>query len=367
MHIPYSGNRNGHLLGGTGLRVSPLALGTMTFGQEVWGTDEEASRAVFNRYVEAGGNVIDTADVYASGRSERLVGKFVAESGMRDNLVVSTKFSQGQAVGTGAKHPNGTGNGRKHLLDAVDGSLRRLGTDHIDLYWLHIWDTITPVEEVMSTLDALVRAGKVRAIGLSNVPAWYAAKAQMLARHRGWEPVAALQQEYSLIERDVEREHVPVARDLNMGIVPWGPLAGGLLSGKYRRNADDIAGDGRLDDPAQRGVRELLGGLGDRVWRTVETVAAVAAETGATGAQVALNWVARRPGVSTTLIGARTLDQLEDNLKALTLPVSPEQADRLSTAGALPPVKQYMMHDPQVQQQILTPGFSVTGRPAWAN
>jgi aryl-alcohol dehydrogenase-like predicted oxidoreductase len=226
-----------HLLGRTGLRVSPIALGALTFGEGGWRTGEETARSIFLRYVEAGGNFVDTAINYAGGRSEEMLGTFMKETGVRERLVVATKF----AVATRPGDPNSGGNGRKNIVASLDTSLRRLRTDYVDLYWLHMWDAMTPVEEVMSTLDALVRSGKIRAIGLSNVPAWYAAKAQMIARCCHWEPVAALQLEYSLAERAIEREHVPAALDLGIGIVPWSPLANGLLAGKYTQEEQGVS------------------------------------------------------------------------------------------------------------------------------
>jgi aryl-alcohol dehydrogenase-like predicted oxidoreductase len=202
------------LLGRSGLRVSPLCLGAMTFG---WGCDEATARDIFNRYLEAGGNFIDTADAYSSGQSEEMLGRFMKEAGNRDRIVLATKFSFNTSPG----NPNTGGNGRKNILRALEGSLRRLQTDHVDLYWLHAWDGMTPVEEVMTTLDALVRSGKVRYIGLSDTPAWYLARAQTLAELRGLERVCALQLEYSLVERNIEREHIPAALELGMGVCPW--------------------------------------------------------------------------------------------------------------------------------------------------
>ncbi|MGB6356084.1 MAG: aldo/keto reductase, partial [Steroidobacteraceae bacterium] len=233
-------------LGRSGLRVSRLALGTMTFGTDWgWGTEEKSARALFDRYLEAGGNFIDTADVYTAGTSERLLGRFIQEAGVRDRVVLTTKYTFNDLSG-GRPDPNTGGNHRKNLLRAVEGSLKRLGTDYIDLYLMHAWDRITPVEEVMRTFDDLVRAGKVRYVGFSDVPAWHAARAQTLAEWRGWEPLAALQLEYSLVERNIEREFTTLAQTLGMGIMVWSPLAGGLLSGKYRAARDGIVGEGRL-------------------------------------------------------------------------------------------------------------------------
>src|SRR5438128_685746 len=224
-----------YTLGRSSLRVSRLALGTMTFGTEWgWGSDQENAREIFQRYVDAGGNFIDTADVYTKGSSETWLGEFMAERGNRDRLVVATKFSHPSEP----RNPNACGNGRKHMMKAVEASLKRLRTDYIDLYFLHTWDLVTPVDEVMRTFDDLVTQGKVRHIGLSDVPAWYASRAQALAEFRGYEPVCALQLEYSLVERNLESEFTRLATDYGMGIMAWSPLASGLLSGKYRRGAD---------------------------------------------------------------------------------------------------------------------------------
>ena len=350
-----------HLLGGTGLRVSPIALGTMTFGQDGWGSDEGASRDVLDRYLEVGGNFIDTANAYSQGRSEEMLGKFLRESGARDSVVLATKFSQGD----GGRDPNRVGNGRKNMLAALEGSLRRLDTDYVDVYWVHIWDLVTPVEEVMSTFDALVRSGKVRAIGLSNVPAWYAAKAQVTARSRGWEPVAALQMEYSLIDREVEVEHVGAALDLDMGLVTWSPLGQGFLTGKYRRDGVFVEGEGRLDDVTQRYFREMLGGFDERHWRTLDALEAIAAEAGRSVAQVALNWAARRPAMASVITGARDVAQLDQNLAALDFELTPDQVARLDEASAPPVHKLRAMWQPELQRQIMTPGFAVDKEPAW--
>src|SRR5262250_382885 len=233
-------------LGRSGLRVSPLCLGTMTFGTEWgWGSEESVSRSVFDGYIEAGGNFVDTADAYTGGHSEELVGKFIADRKLRDRVVLATKFTFNADPG----NPNARGNGRKNLYRALEGSLRRLDTDYIDLYWLHAWDTVTPVEEVAATLNDLVREGKIRYYGLSDTPAWYFTRAQTLAEKAGFERCATLQLEYSLAERNIEREHIPAAQELGIGLCPWSPLAGGLLSGKYQREGDKGVGEGRLAMP----------------------------------------------------------------------------------------------------------------------
>jgi aryl-alcohol dehydrogenase-like predicted oxidoreductase len=313
------------LLGSSGLRVSPLGLGTMTFGSGGgWHAGEEASRAIFHRYLERGGNFIDTADVYGGGASEELLGKLIREATDRDRLVVATKFGGP----THPSDPNGRGNGRKHILAAIDRSLRRLKTDYIDLYWLHMWDQLTDVDEVMATFDSLVRSGKIRAVGLSNIPAWWATKAQTLAHHRGWEPVAALQLEYSLAERSIEWEHLPAAMNLGMSVVPWSPLANGFLTGKYHRSPTPGAEAGRLAPDSQWPMAVTLT---DRHWRILDALNAIATDMGRTPAQVALNWVTTRPGVLGTLIGATTVEQLDADLDALEIDLS---ADDLTTLEA---------------------------------
>src|ERR1700722_6215022 len=235
-------------LGRTGLRVSPLCLGTMTFGTE-WGfgAEEKVSKQMFDRYIDAGGNFIDTADGYTNGHSEELTGRFIAERKLRDFTVLATKFTFGAQPG----NPNAGGNGRKNIYRALEGSLRRLKTDYVDLYYLHAWDIVTPAEEVVSTLTDLVRDGKIRYFGLSDTPAWYVARVQTIAEREGKERVATLQLEYSLVERNIEREHIPAAQEFGIGVCPWSPLAGGFLSGKYKRDGHTGRGEGRLVGPNQ--------------------------------------------------------------------------------------------------------------------
>ncbi|MCI2418397.1 aldo/keto reductase [Saccharopolyspora sp. K220] len=346
------------LLGRTGLRVSPIALGALTFGGEGWHADEDTARSIFRHYVAAGGNFVDTSINYAGGRSEELLGTFMKETGLRDRLVVATKF----AVATRPGDPNSGGNGRKNIVASLDTSLRRLRTDYVDLYWLHMWDAMTPVEEVMSTLDALIRNGKVRAIGLSNVPAWYAAKAQMIARSCHWEPVAALQMEYSLAERAIEREHVPAARDLGIGIVPWSPLANGLLAGKYTQGRQgEVQGEGRLSRMMADGTLDALNATGnpavsklltERNFAIVAVLRECARELGRTPAQVALNWIARRPGVVSTLISVTRSAQLEDNLRALDFEIPEELAERLQEVSRPEPVYPYYFSGPTMGSLI---------------
>lgn len=349
------------LLGRSGLRVSPLCLGTMTFGTDWgWGADEAVSRALFRRYVEAGGNFVDTADLYVNGRSEELLGAFMREAGHRDRLVVATKFTFNARPGD----PNAGGNGRKNILRALEGSLRRLGTDYVDLYWLHAWDGLTPVEEVMATLDALVRAGKVRHVGLSDVPAWYLARAQTLAEWRGWERVAALQLEYSLVERSIEREFVPAALELGMGLCPWSPLGGGFLTGKYQRaEGVDGRGDGRLQQTKGSG-NPVFVKFTERNWRILEALREVAAQVGRSPAQVAVNFITRRPGVTSTIVGATTLGQLEDNLSALSFTLPPEAQARLEEASRPDPGFPYVFFTPAMRGGV-TGGTSVRAEPPW--
>ncbi len=303
-------------LGKTGLKVSPLALGVMTFG---WGADKDAARKIFDRYREVGGNFYDTADLYSGGASEEWLGDFVKEAGTRDEAVIATKFSFNAQPG----NPNAGGNGRKNILRAVDGSLKRLKTDYIDLYIMHAWDRITPVDEVMSTLNDLVRAGKIRHIGLSDVPAYYAARAQTLAELRGYEKIATLQLEYSLVSRNLEREHLPLAQDLGISITPWSPLASGFLTGKYRRENGQIVGQGRVAETKDSGnpVMEKFAKR-EKNWDILEVLMQVSKELNRTPSEIALRWVMERPQVTSVLVGATKLEQLESNLKALdfTLP-----------------------------------------------
>jgi len=330
-------------LGRSGLKVSPLCLGAMTFGDGSGpNADEARSRAIFDMYVESGGNFVDTADGYTGGISEQLVGKFINDTKSRDKIVLATKFTFNQSPG----NPNAGGNGRKNIHRAVEASLRRLNTDYIDLYWLHAWDTMTPAEEVMSTIDALVRDGKVRYFGMSDIPAWYAARAHTIAELRGWEKISAFQLEYSLIERSIEREHIPLAQELGIGLCPWSPLASGFLTGKYRRAAQDgetrrldlmPAGTpfARFDTPRNREV--------------VEVLVQVAAEIGRPPAEVALKWLIDRPGVTSTILGASRADQLASNLASLEVEIPVELRARLDEASAIVPGNPYRFFEPFLQ------------------
>ncbi len=313
-------------LGRSGLVVSPLALGTMTFGTQRWGSTDDVSRAVFNAYVDAGGNFVDTADVYAGGRSEELLGGYLAERKLRDQVVLATKFGFNAQRG----NPNASGNGRKNIYRALEGSLRRLKTDYVDLYWLHVWDMVTPVEETLQTLGDLVRAGHIRYFGLSDMPAWYAAKAAALAQAHNIPGPIAMQLEYSLVARTVEAEHLPAAHDGGLGVIPWSPLAGGFLAGKYEREGAGARGEGRLGGSNPFGNTKFT----DRNWRVLDALKAVAAEVGRPPAQVALAWVSAQPGVTSLLLGASKLEQLHDNLASMEVSLTPEQLQRLDRVSA---------------------------------
>jgi aryl-alcohol dehydrogenase-like predicted oxidoreductase len=352
-----------HLLGRSGLRVSPLALGTMTFGTEWgWGNTAETAESLLARYLDAGGNFIDTADGYTAGSSERIIGKFFAKNGGRDRAVIATKFSINACAGD----PNAGGNGRKNIRRAIEASLRRLETDYVDLYWVHLWDGLTPVEEVMQTLTDLVRDGTVRYIGLSDVPAWYFARAQTLAERHGWEPIAALQLEYSLAERNIEREHVPAALELGAAITPFSPLAGGLLTGKYRREAAGPQGDGRAQALLYSGNPVANKFLQDRPWAMLDELVAVAKLVERSPTQVALNWVATRPGVASTIIGASRLEQLEENLHALDFTLPEELSARLELESRPELVHPYVFfQDPFFTRGLLAGDTSVCREPRW--
>lgn len=321
------------LLGRSGLRVSPLALGTMTFrvGAGAWGSSDEEARRMVDLYINRGGNFIDTADFYGQmGQSEVLLGELL--KGRRDRLVVSTKYS----LTTRPGDPNASGNHRKNMIRSVEDSLRRLGTDYIDLLYLHMWDFNTPVDEILRSFDDLVRQGKVLYIGLSDTPAWQASRMQAIAELRGWTPFCALQIPYSLIERTVERELIPMAREMGLGVSPWAPLGQGLLTGKYTR-AD--LGGGDMDELGSRkAINAATGKLTARNLDIADRVVEIAGEIGCTPAQLALAWTLTHRAVASPVVGVRTPAQLEDNLGALALEISSEQLARLDAASAVPPV-----------------------------
>jgi len=316
------------LLGNSGLRVSEAALGAMTFGEEWgWGAAKDEARKVYDAFREAGGNFVDTANLYTNGTSESFLGEFM--EGHRQAVVLATKYSNAMP-GT---DPNAAGNQRKNMVQAVEASLKRLKTDYIDLYWVHIWDQLTPVEEVMRGLDDLVRAGKVLYVGISDAPAWWVAQANTLAQLRGWSPFISLQIEYSLIERTVERELIPMAKALNVGVTAWSPLASGVLTGKYH-------GYGSGDQKGERGrmsnemMKDFLPEQ-KRADRVVGAVKTVADEVGASLAQVALAWLRSRPVPVIPIIGARKLAQLNDNLESFNLDLSAEHVKRLDEASSI--------------------------------
>ena len=330
-------------LGRSGLRVSPFCLGGMTFGDDLgWGASVETSEAIIDRYLDLGGNFIDTANGYTKGHSEKIIGDHLGRDRVRrDRVVIATKFSANLYPGD----PNGGGSGRKAVIAACEQSLRRLQTDYIDLYWLHNWDKHTPVEETMSALHDLVAAGKVRYIGVSDTPAWKATQAQLIAEFRGWAPFIGLQIEYSLLQRTVEGELIPMARELGLGVTPWSPLARGLLSGKYtRENAGNVEDSGRA--PA------IAGALTDSHYDLIDALSGIAAALGTTVARVALAWVQARPGVCSTLIGARTVGQFEDNVQALDLILAPEHTAALDafTAPVLPFPLDFLRMAPAIHQ-----------------
>jgi aryl-alcohol dehydrogenase-like predicted oxidoreductase len=329
-------------LGKSGLRVSPFALGTMTFGEDWgWGSSVADSDAILTEYLERGGNFIDTANVYTSGHSEKILGDyFAARPGKRARIVLSTKFFGNLHLGD----PNGGGAGRKSIVAQLEDSLRRLQTDYVDVYWFHNWDRLTPIEETLRTLDDIVRSGKVRYIGLSDIPAWKVAQAQIIASFRGFSPAIALQVEYSLLERTVEGELIPAATELGLGVMPWSPLKSGFLSGKFTRTSSA--------DSTRTG---LVGTPSERDFAIIDVLERVAKEVDASVAQTALAWVQGRPGVTSTLIGARSLTQLGDNLKALDVTLSPEQRAKLDDAS------KPTLNFPAENNALLAPTFQLGG------
>jgi aryl-alcohol dehydrogenase-like predicted oxidoreductase len=304
------------LLGRSGLRVSELGFGVMTFGEKRgWGASKKESRRLFDTYVDAGGNFLDTANIYQDGTSERHLGEFISAD--RDRFVVATKYTLYNREGD----PNASGNHRKNMVRSLEGSLRRLGTEYVDLFWLHAWDFMTPVDEVMRGLDDLVRSGKVLYVGVSDTPAWIVSQANTLADLRGWSPFVALQIEYSLVERTPERDLLPMARALDLAVTPWGILGAGVLSGKYNQEESSVTGraaEGRGKDPGSLGI--------------AREVATVAEEIGCTPTQAAIAWVRHQPGVIVPLLGARTAEQLEDNLGVLQVTLDEEHLQRLDQA-----------------------------------
>jgi aryl-alcohol dehydrogenase-like predicted oxidoreductase len=306
-------------LGRSGLRVSPLCLGTMTFGDDLgWGSSVKESEQVIDRYLELGGNFLDTANFYTKGHSEKIIGDHIGRhKDKRDRIVIATKFSGNLYPGD----PNAGGSSRKSIIAACEQSLRRLQTDYIDLYWLHNWDVNTPIDETMAALEDLVRGGKVRYLGVSDTPAWKVAEANVTAHFRGWSAFIGLQIEYSLLERSVEQELMPMARELGLGVTPWSPLKSGLLSGKYTR----------ASAPLKEGRGAFVGHLfNEKTFALVEELEKIAKAHDSTVARVALAWLDAQPGVTSIIIGARRLAQLEDNVQALDVKLTPQELAHLA-------------------------------------
>jgi aryl-alcohol dehydrogenase-like predicted oxidoreductase len=319
-------------LGRTGLKVSNLCLGAMTFGNSQWGCDEGTSRKIVDRFLDAGGNFIDTADVYSNGVSEEITGRAIREK--RPQVVLATKVA-----GPMGRGPNDLGLSRKHILDAVDASLRRLGSDWIDLYQVHAYDPTTPLDETLRALDDCVRAGKVRYVGCSNYSAWQLMKATALARELGTVRYDCLQPQYSLACRTIEREHLPLCLEEGIGVIPWSPLGGGLLTGKVRRGKEIPKGARASVDPNWERFRD------ERSLAIAEAVIEVAQGLGRTPSQVALAWAAGRPGITSPIFGARALEQLEDNLAAADLELDAEAVRRLDEVSKLELVYPYDFHE----------------------
>lgn len=325
-------------LGESGLRVSELCLGAMNFGQLDWGVDEKTSIDVIHGFLEAGGNFVDTADAYTGGVSEEICAKALA--GRRDRVVIATKgyFPVTQRFGEPPAHVNALGASRRHLTAALHDSLRRLQTDYIDLYQVHCWDAITPIEETLSTLNDFVRSGKVRYVGLSNYDSWQIAECRQLCIRHGWEPFVTAQMQYSLVCRDIERGVVPVCQRYGIGILPWSPLGGGVLAGKYRRDLTGPRGSryGEKDDPANEWRRRFMN---DRNLDIADAAGAAARELGTTSTALAIGWVLARPMVSSVIIGPKTLSQLKENLAASALRIPQEHLERLEKTSR--PVNTY--------------------------
>lgn len=335
------------LLGRSGLRVSPLALGTMTFGSDWgWGADEAGAKRIFDAYVDRGGNFVDTSVNYTNGASERILGSLVKDK--RERMVVATKFTM-------ARDPdniNSGGNHRLNLVRSVEASLRQLDTDRIDLLYVHAWDFTTSPDEVMRALDDLVRAGKILYAGICNTPAWRVAQLQSIADFRGWSPLVALQIEYSLVERTVEYELIPMAREMGLGVLPWSPLGGGILTGKYSRA--DLSDENSADVATSRkGVIASTGHLNERSLAIADVVGEVAEELGVSRSQVGIAWTLANPAVVAPIMGARTVEQAEDNFGALGVVFTDEQLSRLNEASAPPPIfPERFIGRPMAQQLI---------------
>lgn len=344
------------LLGRSGLRVSPLSLGTMTFGPDWgWGADSNEARRIFDLYIDRGGNFIDTSVNYTNGAAERLLGDFVGNK--RDRLVLATKFTMAREPG----NPNSGGNHRLNMVRSVEQSLRQLATDRIDLFYVHAWDVTTRPDEVMRALDDLVRSGKILYLGICNTPAWRIAEMQTLADMRGWSPLVALQIEYSLVERTVEHELMPMAAALGLGVLPWSPLGGGVLAGKYTR-ADVQDSREAAVSPSRKGVIASSGHLNLRAIEIAEEVRAIAEQVGSTPSQIALAWTLANPAVVSPVIGPRTLAQAEENLGALAVALSPEHLARLNRVSEPDPIFPARFVERPLVQQLIFGGAAVARR-----
>ena len=346
------------LLGKSGLRVSPLCLGTMTFGTEMgWGADKEESRRVFDTYVDRGGNFIDTANGYTKGTSETFLGEFM--KGRRDRLVVATKYTMNMYPGD----PNGGGNHRKNMKQSLEASLKRLQTDYIDLYWVHIWEFRTPIEEVMRALDDFVRQGKILYTGISDAPAWKIAQANTMAELRGWTPFITTQIHYNLIERTPERDIIPMALEYDMTVLPWSPLAGGVLTGKYGKK-DLEAQEANLEEAKEmrRGDKrdlKLFDMLNEKSLHIAEQVKKVAEETGKTPSQVSLNWLLQKPAVGSIIIGARTEKQLEDNMGCLNFALDETSMKHLDEMSKIDRGFPHNMLEAEFVKNVITGGTKI--------
>ncbi len=339
-------------LGRSGLRVSPFCLGAMTFGDDWgWGSTVPDAEAILTRYIEQGGNFLDTANAYTKGHSEKIIGDYVHQRGLRrDNLVIATKFF----ANLFPPDPNAGGASRKSVTAACNESLRRLQTDYIDLYWMHLWDRFTPIEETLRALDDLVAAGKVCYIGFSDTPAWKVAQAQVTASFRGWTPLVALQIEYSLIERTVEGELIPMAQELGLGVTPWSPLRGGVLTGKYTRENVKDAKPGRGE--------RVTAYLDERTFGIIDELVRIAGEVDTTPAAVALAWVQTKPEVDSTIIGARTMEQLEQDLAGLAVTLDDRQVEALDQVST--PTLSFPLPFLQMATTIMHAGSTVDGEPS---
>jgi aryl-alcohol dehydrogenase-like predicted oxidoreductase len=336
------------LLGNSGLRVSEISLGTMTFGEDWgWGSAKDESKKIYGAYREMGGNFIDTANVYTNGTSESLVGEFM--SGHRESIVLATKYSNAMPT----KDVNASGNHRKSMVQAVEASLKRLKTDYIDLYWVHIWDQMTPAEETMRALDDLVRQGKILYVGISDAPAWWVAQANTLAQLRGWSPFIAMQIEYSLIERSVESELIPAAKALNIGVTAWSPLSGGVLSGKYHGKDSAAAEQGRMNGEMMKDFKPDQ----ERADRVVKALKSVADQVGKSQAQVALAWLRYRPVPIIPIIGARKFAQFQDNMASVDVTLTPEQVKTLDDASSVKLTFPYSMYSKDLVRGIAYGGL----------